>query len=193
MNKVAICDVDGVLADFILGFTTLAAGAGFLDHPYGTSLHPTWEFDPDVLSKDQEHRLWGLIKSSPSFWRELPLLADPLEMMNLGNLAMGIPVYFVTARVGATAKWQTERWLHQHGIIHPTVIISKNKGEMARAVNATHLIDDKAGNVIATTWISPDTKSYIIDRPYNQVDPAVVGGKVRRVRTVGEWIEEIQK
>jgi uncharacterized HAD superfamily protein len=188
--KTIVFDVDGVLADFIQGFTNLANGL------YGTpvittAMQPTWDGYPGMNGL-QIDGTWDVIKKKDwTFWYNLHPLVSNEVFQRINDLSDDNQVYFVTARIGREAKQQTEGWLHKHGIVYPTVIISPNKGEACQLVKATHAIEDKAGNAIAIQYMS-SARSYIIDRPYNRYDNSVVGTKVKRVKTVDEFLNDVE-
>ncbi len=183
-----VLDVDGVLADFIHGFTRLANDM-FGTPVYSTLQQLTWD-NFDGLDKKQISSVWEVIKKSNFFWSSLPPMATKNEFQLLNGLAEQNDVYFATSRPGIRAKYQTEAWLETNGIWNPTVIVTSDKGETAKVVKADALLDDKAGNVIFTQYHSPKTVPYIIDRQYNSFDGAVVGSKVVRVKTVLEFLEK---
>jgi hypothetical protein len=182
-------DVDGVLADFVLGFTTVA------HRMFGSPVHttcdqPTWDFK-NGLDDAQYRAVWNTIENSQTFWEELTPVASPGELRQLSALSDAHEIYFATDRRGVRPKAQTEAWLRRYGIALPTVIVTPNKGEIARAIRATALIDDKAGNAVFTAYHSPDTDTYLVDRPYNRFDHAVLGRRVVRVLTLGDAMDRI--
>ena len=185
-------DVDGVLADFLTGFLTLANDIlGRKVEVYGHRESLTW--NALGLSKHEEHVLWRSIRASRTFWYDLPLLLEAeAEIAAVAELGTFHSVYFVTARPGLAVATQTAHWLaYKIGVYRPNVIVSSRKGEIAHAIGADFCIDDKAGNAVAVSYLSPETRSFLLDRPYNQLDHAVIGGSVRRVKTVLEYIQEV--
>lgn len=183
-------DMDGVLADFTLAFTERLHDADSSIEVRSTLNQPQWDFDDapvKVLKK-----VWAGVKADEAFWYNLRPLVSDVEMTMLFGLALEHEPYFVTARPGTNVKRQTERWLKHHiGIGNPQVIVSPEKGEAARFLQAHYSIDDKAGNAVYVTYHSRQTQSYIVDRPYNRFDHSVVGSQVRRVATVGEFMAEV--
>ena len=179
MNRVIMFDVDGVLADFLAAYRRVEES---LDQ------QPTFEARWDAYLNTN---IWAYIKRSPAFWTTIPPLASAYTFARINVLTYQYDVYFVTNRPGVTAKGQTERWLRERGVVNPTVIISARKGDIAAALGAHFAIDDKAGNAIATSYISPKTKSYLLDAPYNQFDHAVVGGSVTRVKTLDQFLDAV--
>lgn len=182
-----VLDIDGVLADFILGFTTLA-NRMFGTPVFTTLEQKTWD-SYEGLTDVQCTQALEAAKLSPTFWQDLPPIASPEELARLASAARAQDLYFVTNRFGIGAKTQTEAWLRRHGVSSPTVIVSEAKGEIAKAVRADVLLDDKAGNAVFTQYYSRATAVYLIDRPYNRFDPAVLGSKIVRVRTLLEFFE----
>ena len=194
MNRPILFDVDGVLADFVIAYLTLLRDCvpGCEDiEPYHTGLQKVWDFSID---KNYIHAGWVIVKNSNTFWMTLPPLVSPGTFARINALTKKREVYFVTSRSGGhKAQEQTRRWLTEHGVEHPTVIVSKNKGQFARAVDAAALIDDKAGNAVYVAYESPSTTAYLLNRQYNRFDHSVLGSKVRRIRAVDEFLDEIEK
>lgn len=172
-------DVDGVLADFGAGYDALCLKLGFVAPGPDAPWDAKWE-----------REVWAEIRSSLTFWEELPLLAPAPVMRRIADLTAD--VYFVTARPGRQTKWQTERWLYEHEVRDATVIVSAKKAEFAQAVGVTHAIDDKAGNAVAIQYMSRATSSYLLDACYNRFDQSVLGTKVKRVLTVSEFLRDVE-
>lgn len=191
MNKKIIqFDVDGVLADFILAFTMRG------NEMYGTPIsqsndQPYWDGFPG-MTKKHISGVWDSINNDDGFWSSMRCLVSIPTMLRINALVTQHDVYFVTARRTRNAKRRTQGWLEHHGIYNPTVIISPAKGEVARALEVTHAIDDKAGNAICVQHLS-EAQSYIIDRKYNQFPHDTVGTKVKRVKTVEEFLDDLER
>jgi uncharacterized HAD superfamily protein len=101
-------------------------------------------------------------------------------------------IYFVTNRPTIEAKQQTENWFINNGICNPTVVITKKKGDFAKAVGVDFSIEDKPENAWCVAWLSPNTKSYLINRSYNQVEGNIGSSKVIRIDSVGEYLDAIE-
>lgn len=173
-------DVDGVLANFDLGYRRV------YHELFGVTLPPATRWDQST-----DPHVWAEIKSSPTFWLLLAPLVDVVELQKIADLYFAADVYFVTHRMGVNPKRQTEQWLELYGIPRPTVVVSGAKGEFAKMAGVTHAIDDKFGNAYVISCLSRGTKSFLLDAPYNQADHTVVGGSVTRVQTVAQFLEEI--
>lgn len=191
-----IIDIDGVLADFITGFRTIADEM-FSEKELEIFSHTdmrSWCWNPG-LDDYEISRVWDFIKASSEFWLKLSRLCSTTEAAVLRTLCNVHDVYFVTNRKGNRVKQQTEWWLKRNiGIDNPTVIISKNKGEMAKAIRADYLVEDKADNAIFTSWYTEGkTQAYLIDRQYNRFDPNYYGShKVKRVKSLLDFLDDIQ-
>lgn len=75
----------------------------------------------------------------------------------------------------------------------PTVLISTRKADAANALGADYTIDDKAGNVLAVYYQSPaNRRVYIRDHQFNRFDFEVMGKRLRRVKTVTEFLDDIE-
>jgi len=192
--KTIMFDVDGVLAEFILSFTTL----GHTLH--GTSIytshqHRAWDVF-DCMTPVQYGEVWKHINNSAEFWRTMPAATSQDVFNEIERIKQqeGNVAYFVTARHGVRAKEQTEAWLRDRGIDNPTVVMTKAKGELAKAVGAHFCIDDKATNAWCVHWFTDGKcKSYLRDYPYN-ADPTMIGSShVRRVKTVEDFLEEVER
>lgn len=189
-------DVDGVLADFVHGFTALA------HELFGTKIittpeQPSWNFRTwGLMTREQENATWEALKKDPYWWARLLPLVKRETFERINRLRIAADVVFATSRVSDSAPpgWQTQRWLQDHGIYNPSVVVTSKKGEMARAIQADFSIEDKLENAWCIHWISdkPQTKSYIINRLYNQLPEAPEIGKVLpRVDTVDEFLNLI--
>lgn len=187
-----ILDIDGCLADFILGFTTLA-NKMFNTPIIPTREHKAWGSFPG-LTQEMESTVWEEIKSSNRFWYNLTPLVSPRVFSWIDSFSQrGHDVYFVTSRLGAYAKQQTEDWLMSQGVLDPTVIVSSKKGEIASAVGADYCLDDKAENAWCVAWMAPKTQACLLDRIYNHYDPNAFGShRVKRVQTVEEFLDIVE-
>lgn len=193
---IVMWDVDGVLANFQQGYHRLA-NRMFDVGVDETYVPPTWDWLQDTIGEDKVNRVWEHIRQSPDFWFELDPLVSREELTRIRELTRKHTMYYVTSRVGSTAKRQTERWLSMYvgaDLNTPTVLISTRKADAANALGADYTIDDKAGNVLAVYYNSPASrKVYVLDTPYNQFSNDVMGHRVRRVKSVKDFLDDIEK
>ena len=187
-------DMDGCLADFICGFTTLAAQI------YGTPITETSEqprWDGFVgLSPLQIHVTWQRVFESEDFWEQLGTLVGTRTLERIDDMQDHHRIHFVTSRQGIHTHDQTVSWLESRGILSPEVIIvpsAATKGHIAVGLGIDYCIDDKAGNAVYVQYHVPGIKSYILDRRYNQFDAEVIGSKVKRVSTVENYLDDIER
>lgn len=192
-RQIIMCDIDGCLADFVLGFTTLANSIYPSVPITPTEKQPLWDGFPG-MTKDQIEFVWKVVDESDGFWSKLKPMTPRMTFVDLNAISRDADLYFTTNRRGTHVIKQTEEWLYKQGIHSPRVIIVERKGELARSIGATFMIDDKAGNAIYAAYhAAPKLRSFIIDRPYNRFDSEVVGSKVTRVSTMYEFLEYVWK
>ena len=186
-------DMDGCLADFICGFTTLAA-AMFGCPITTTHEQPKWDGFPG-MSALQVNLVWKRVRTMSDFWQRLGSLVGDETFERISQLQDEHRVHFVTSRQGVVTYEQTISWLEERGILSPEVLVvptAASKGHAAAAIHAEWAIDDKAGNAVYVAYHVPGIKSYIVNRKYNQFDPEVIGSKVKRVGQVGDFLSDIE-
>lgn len=195
MNRpVVMVDIDGVLADFVLGFTVL------LHHRFNAPIvrtpdQPVWGGFPGVSEVD-ERVGWEHIRASTTFWRTLPRLATHDEALRLRALQYRTTLVFATARTGNAVVAQTQGWLdEQFGIEKATVLVSARKGELAHALHARYVIDDCIGNAVYAANHCKDlgTEVYLLDRLYNQFDHTASGSPVTRIKTLSQFLDVVER
>ena len=186
-------DMDGVLADFIKGFTMLG-WTMFGTEAYDVFSQQQWDGFRG-LDKKQVGEVWQALHKNPKFWESLPLCTDQTTMDKINYMIEHgeYDVYFVTNRTSKGAKRQTENWLIQHGIESPTVITSGKKGEVAKALGIHYSLEDKPENADCISWLTDNkTESFIVERQYNSGPFAPHSSKVKRVKTVDQFLAVIQ-
>ena len=159
-------DIDGCLADFNESFARL------VNERTGVELElppKTWNYHLDAgVTPEQDQAIWAEIAGSPTFWVALNPLPSAKELLkDLDGLTSEHAVYFITTRVGMTAKQQTELWLWQFGITYPTVIISKAKGLIAAGLQLNIMLDDKPENLFDVKAARPECQTILVRAPYN--------------------------
>jgi len=186
-------DVDGVLANFQKGYHQLA------NELFGHSIEPdflppTWDWLENVIGSQQVSEIWRKIRQSGSFWENLEPLITLDQIKDLRQVGWDNEIYYVTSRVGHYPRKQTERWLERWSFAQGPVVISHRKADAANALAADYTIDDKAGNVLAVYYNSPKTrKVYVLDTPYNQFSPNVMGNRVRRVSNFSSFLSDVKE
>jgi 5'(3')-deoxyribonucleotidase len=186
-------DIDGILADFNSAYITrVIAWCGrdlFPPRPFEI---PCWEYPQFYgYSNEEIKEVWKGIKADPHFWESLPPYNYTIDVLfYLRKCGVrGDDVYFITDRPGIDAKGQTERWLAQldeyggRGVVHPTVLISAEKGWIARGLKLDVYIDDKLENCEKVVAESPDTRVFLYTQGWNK--SREVPGAIRTDRVIG--------
>lgn len=192
-TQTVVFDIDGVLADFSAHFTKTAECVTGKPLPVTRTVeHEAWSVFPGLTPEDVT-RTWTYIASNPVFWTELPALLSNDDQESLKALAPH-NVYFATSRKTPGSLRASKEWIYANlGIVQPSVVVTHRKGEFCKVVDAAYFIDDKSENVDCAIWMTDGkTKSYAIDRIYNQGTYAPHSSKARRVATVREFIEEVR-
>jgi len=165
--RVAI-DVDGVLAEFTLSFTTLATNMGLCEAPRFCKDQQTWEFEFDV------DPVWNVWKGLWNKWMTLDPLIYPWDILKLNDAIRDHDVYFITTRPGTrglTADRQTEYWLAGLGIntMMSRVIATKagSKGRLMEALDIEIAIDDSPNYLNEIVLDTSSTQVVVREWPYN--------------------------
>lgn len=172
-------DVDGVLANFIPAYQALAVSVAGEDKflPGDNVDPPCWDW-PEYrgYSKEVIREVWSHIKRSETFWLNLGTMPDVKTLaLLISSLERNHEVYYVTSRVGNGVKRQSELWLWQHldynsimgAAASPTVLISSAKGAICKALKLDMYVDDNFDNVQNCAEESPLTRTYLLNRRYN--------------------------
>jgi uncharacterized HAD superfamily protein len=165
-------DLDGVLANFNDAYADILRTINpAITIPKSSSTWPQhWGWDKHAgYTSKQINEAWEVVKST-TFWGTLHPLKGTLETLKELSVLRGIGhgIYFITSRPGRMAKYYSEIWLGAHGMQNPTVIISNEKGSVAKGLDLNIFIDDKPENIIDVVTAAPKCKCYIINKPYNQ-------------------------
>jgi len=186
-----LLDLDGVLVDFVLGFTQEAVALGYLKKPFGTDLQPTWDFGY-CLTPKQQMDIWNIIENDPWWWANLSARVDHRIFETINNLQLLNQVVFCTNRKGPKVQLQTKYWLSNNGIINPAVVVTKRKGEVAKALDIDYSLDDQVHNANMIHWMAEmrPCRSYLLDLPYNK-EGRIKG--VRVVKSVTEFLTAVKE
>ena len=182
-------DIDGILASWDDHFHQL------LETQCGRELpHPgepeVWDWPSMVCkcSKKELQKAYDFITENPAWWIQLPVKdMEALEMLRILSYDSHYNFYFITSRHPDRAKFWTEVWLNNHGIPTPTVLLSNDKGFIAKGLNLTAFVDDNELNVVDVRQQSPKTRSYLVSRPFNKWANAP-GMSIKRVNSLAEML-----
>lgn len=205
MNRKLGIDIDGVLADYITPYKNTVKKLSGIDLFPPDSEWCSWYYDKTCgytieQSKAARESLWA----ADGFWEHLQPYPETTEviMQLYGRILAGDDVYFITDRNSTTdisAKHQTERWLMNQTVgqlsiwadFYPTVLVTGDKGPVAKALDLTHFIDDKWENCSVVHDTVPTCKTYLLDRPWNRPWGNGTYYEVKRVGSILNMLKEV--
>ena len=162
-----LIDLDGVLADFVYGFSLTANDA------FGTPLINTMEcpqrdiIDALGLMKPQGREVWRLIEKSDVFWTDLPVLASASTFNRITKYKN---IIFCTLR-HSWAQEQTRKWLDSHGLWQPCLHVQDKAPFAVIFKNGGLMLDDYAPIVFNTNSLAVKAgskfRSWLLPRPYS--------------------------
>ena len=158
-------DVDGVLADFRIGFTQAVRAVH--GHDVGPDDPATsWS---DRLSNRELDAAWKHISRTANWWTTLKAYEKP-QVKRLYDLTRERrwEVFFLTKRpatAGEPVQYQTQWWIEQQGFLMPSVItVPGSRGELSNALRLDIVIDDQVINCIEVVSASA-AKAILVLRP----------------------------
>ena len=168
-RKVIGIDLDDVLAAFIPTFCRLA-NARFGRPALGTQ-PADWEWSNMLPDKAEQELVWGDFDKIPNVWETLDVMPEVNPRLIWG-LDQKHTVYFPTARrdsAPSSTAQQSAYWIKKHfGIEFPTVVVSYEKGPLAKALKYDYFIDDRPKNCIDIKAALPDCQVFLKDSSHNQ-------------------------
>jgi 5' nucleotidase, deoxy (Pyrimidine), cytosolic type C protein (NT5C) len=168
-------DMDEVVMDFYAAFRQEVYETLHKEVPkYPT----TWEIqDGWGLTKKETDHLWNKIKATKDwFYLKEPSLPDAVKIVQY--LTYHNTCYFITSRpqtLGLTAEVQACLQLETLGVRYPQVIVSRQKGLVAAALELDAFIDDKWQNCRDVSIASPKTKVFLKELPQSDSLPVLDG------------------
>jgi len=182
--RIAI-DLDGCLADFNLAFAQML---NRIEHKtidiYADAFPVVWHW-PEHYGWQAEtiEKAWTEVRESGFFWKLLfpyPTAQEDLKFLN--SLRKEHEIYFLTNRVGKSAKIEAEEWLASRNFPYPTVVICAKKGLFCKALDIDVIVDDSPDNLLDAYGASINTKCILFKRPYNQGNWDHFPGTVTSIR-----------
>ena len=160
-------DVDGVLADFTLAFTSLAKELGIIKHSWKQSEQITWDLPFHV------DPVWREVNQRMNWWMTLePLIG--IEEIDLINRAIyEHEVFFITNRHdpdrGLSVEAQTMHWLDSVGVDvgSAEVFRTDDKAKLATNLHLDLGIDDNLANLLNLSKV-PGFTPVALTWPYNK-------------------------
>lgn len=182
IKPTVVFDIDGVLANFALGFTRLAKEMGLTDTVVENGEQMSWNFPFHVDS------VWSRVDSTYNFWEALQPFVDEDDMDAMHALAQEAHVMYVTGRNGEAAERQTHNWLNEWDFPEGPVFFVPRKSDKEEVIlpNRYQLIgvlDDKPS--ILESLAAENIPVVARDWPYNRSVP------VPRVSSVAEFVERL--
>jgi hypothetical protein len=157
-------DMDGVLADFgtayrevehtLFGEVNGASPGAPEDEPVPAAEQEPVAAASNPKEADRRRRVvWDRIRTTPNFWTTLrPTEPDAVRRLQSLMMRHQWEVVFITQRpatAGETVQRQTQRWLVQHGIDMPSVlVIGGSRGAAIHALRLTHHVDESPQNCV---------------------------------------------
>lgn len=160
-------DVDGVLSNFTKAARTLCKEM-FDGRPDDSLIQTSWAFDSLGISKQEENIMWRKIDSLENWWMGNERMPDTSL---LTNLCMAHRVIFITNRkdgLGWPIEVQTAEWLRRNFWLHnPNVVISDDKGAVAKGLKLDYFLDDRTKNIMDVVRDYPQCTSVLRADTYN--------------------------
>jgi len=189
-KKVVMFDVDGVLANCNSVYAELAAEKV---NNYMLPMHPRespgW-FTMQERLGDDAPKIFNYVWEQPEVLDSAIPLFTPEQAVKINHIQSLASTYFVTNR-GPGSKRVTEIWLERHLRCKSTVIVSSRKDLVAEAIGADFSIEDHAPNAIMIAMASPRTRSYLLHRPYNEIDAKRLGACVQIVLSLDTFLDDV--
>lgn len=184
-------DIDGVLANFFIGYENLIVEIAGEDKFPKDTLPPTWNWPEHYgYSKEIVAEAWKRIKTSEDFWLGLPALPGADQFLQRLS-ATKHEVYFITDRPGNNPQWQSANWLWVGGYEHAAVIVTGGqlKSVIANALQLDVFIDDKPGNImdLAECFLG---RTFMLAYPYNAHTAKHAAGPFTTVGSLDEFWKE---
>jgi 5'-nucleotidase len=158
-------DLDGVCADYTLGFRAIVAESRGVN-PDSLPLQRSWGFDEWDLDDDEFNRLHKYAVTERNLLRNLPAFdgcADALWRLSDAGIWIRIITHRLYTNWGhATAIGDTVAWLDDQQVPYRDICFLGAKPE----VEADAYIDDAPHNIEALR--KADNNVIVFDQPYNQ-------------------------
>ena len=196
-------DLDGVLADLGTAYDAVAATVATTratssdrdaTTPGDESARRDTDDDDTATPSSvpvSSSETWEAIRAIPDFWTSLaPLEPGGIERLQGTAIRHRWELFFLTQRPatrGDTVQRQTQRWLVEHGVDFPSVIVTRgSRGTLAAALHLDVLIDDTVQHCVDVIAESKATPFLVLRKP----DAATEGNAKRLGITVVRSVEE---
>ena len=141
---------------------------------------------------------WDAIRAVPDFWTTLsPLEPGGIERLQATAIRLRWDLFFLTQRPatrGDTVQRQTQRWLVQHGVDLPSVIVTRgSRGTLAAALHLDVLIDDTVQHCVDVIAESKATPFLVCRTPDATTEANATRLGITVVRTVAECLDVLEE
>lgn len=171
-------DVDGVLTDFTLAFTTLGKEVTGHGVAKGQRVQQTWSYGNDPatpsFTPEDEAKTWEEIRRSRTFWYDQPSLLIHADLLAMDRLAESHDIVYVTDRsAGVGPLGQTIAWLSEEGVPFPSNVMCRgvtgmSKVETVAQLKAVAVLEDSPANLKELIlWTREGRHLYKMLYPYN--------------------------
>jgi 5'(3')-deoxyribonucleotidase len=159
-------DVDGVFADFVGGAREVCKK--LFGKPDDSLVQTSWSFESLGIKDYEERLMYKEIDGTQNWWMHLKKMPNTSLLKTLTELHR---VVFITNRkdgAGWPIEEQTAEWLKQQfHIYNPMVIISRDKGPVAKGLELDYYIDDRPKNVQNVVEFYPKCQTYLYRDTFN--------------------------
>ena len=177
-------DVDGVLANFTLGFARVANTIvpGTFPPDFDSVKNTDWDFK--YIGEELVNKTWATIRyKTENFWLSLSTCQKEVHALHqfLESAPNDVEVFFVTSRVpsqGLTVLAQTQKWLRRYKLLRlgSSVIVKPRgvkKSVIYEALGIASSVDDYWPNVPTglVTILGPKSEKhhgYLLARAWNE-------------------------
>ena len=186
-SEFVVFDLDGVLADFVYGFSTIANK--LFDYPIidnSQQQHWNWLVGNGYSKKEQD-KIWRIVDATENWWETLPCLLDSEEKSFMKMISNRFDIIYCTNRQGDTVDSQTFRWLKTHSLPSGHIIVTKDKIKKLKffkpAIRA--VIDDRPS--LLEEYHENNYRVFCRSWPYNQD----ISKDIPRVASIREFYAKI--
>lgn len=175
---IVLCDVDGVLADFIGHVCAHLACHGFCRMPSTI----TQDGLARVLGQDELYRA-EIAMRRVGFVTTMPWYAEAKTF--LASLQRYADVHVLTSPLDDAPAWVPERLAWLRPFVSPHKVIFTSQKHLVRG---DVLIEDNASHASAWIAANPEGRAFLLDRPWNRKD---THPRVERARTYSQIVEAL--
>ena len=202
-------DLDGVLADLATAYDAVAAKVEATRAASSGRDQTTRDREGDggelvrsdavaEPSSADTAETWDAIRAIPDFWTTLsPLEPGGIERLQATAIRHRWELFFFTQRPetrGDTVQRQSQRWLTQHGVDLPCVIVTRgSRGTLVAALHLDVLIDDTVKHCVDVVAESEALPLLMLRRPDPGTEANAKRLGIRIVRSVEECLEVLEE